>query len=611
MNASHRKNGAESATQAPGPSPIRHARYAQPRHVIDHRADGSVMIDNTAPFPRDFSTTNGPLDHWAKTAPDRLWLAERSGEGWRRISFGEGLEMVAALAGAMAGLEIGPGRPMLILARNGVDHALAAYAAMRLGAPIAPVSPQYGLKGADPARLAHAVALIGPASIFVDDAAAFGEALSWPLLEGLTVIAGANARPGDMPLQALLREGGALPDQARPDSAAKLMLTSGSTGQPKAVICTHDNLACNAAQIAACFDDPDPPVLVHSAPWSHSLGANAILQGTLHRGGGLYIDAGQPVAGRFGETLRNLAEVKTTYQNMVPAAWSLLAGELERDDDLARVFFDQVRVLQYGGAGLAQSVADRIEAVALHTVGEHISFGSGYGATETGPTICNVHWENLKTGLIGMPLPGTSIKLAPQDGRFEIRVKGPQVSPGYHDARRSEGQIAPGSHDEDGYYRLGDAARMVDPERPELGLAFDGRLVENFKLATGAFVNAGALRLAALSAMGGAALDAVVCGEGRAGVGLMLFVDPARRERLGEAVLKAEIEAGLRRMAASASGLGGKIARAMILPGAPDAHSGEITDKGYINQGLARARRPTELERLFADSPEADILVFE
>jgi feruloyl-CoA synthase len=611
MISSHRNGGAEGVAEAPTPSPMRHARYAKPRHVIDHRADGSVVIDNTARFPRDFSTTNAPLDHWAKAAPDRLWLAERSGEGWRRISFGEGLEAVAALAGAMAGLDIGPGRPMLILARNGIDHALAAFAAMRLGAPIAPVSPQYGLKGADPARLAHAVALIGPASVYVDDAAAFSEALSWPVLQGLTIIAGANARPGDIPLESLLREGRFLADQARPDGAAKLMLTSGSTGQPKAVICTHDNLACNSAQIAACFDDPDPPVLVHSAPWSHSLGANAILQGTLHRGGSLYIDAGQPVAGRFGETLRNLGEVKTTYQNMVPAAWNLLAGALEHDDALARVFFDQVRVLQYGGAGLAQSVADRIEAVALRTVGEHISFGSGYGATETGPTMSNVHWENLTTGLIGMPLPGTSVKLAPQDDRFEIRVKGPQVSPGYHDARRPEGDIVPGPRDEEGYYRLGDAARMVDPQRPELGLAFDGRLVENFKLATGAFVNAGALRLAALSAMGGVALDAVVCGEGRAGVGLMLFVDPGRREKLGEAGLRAEIEAGLGRMGAAAKGLGGKIARAMVLPGAPDAHSGEITDKGYINQGLARSRRPAELERLFADPPGADILVFD
>ena len=594
--------------------PIRDPRYAQPRYEIERRADGAIVIGNAAPFSTAFSTTNAPLDHWAAAAPERLWLAERSGEGWRRVSFAEGRDTVAALAGALAGLGLGPATPLLILARNGIAQALITFAAMRLGAPVAPVSAQYGFKGADPARLAHAVGLIGPACVFVDDAAAFAEALDWPFLQGLPVIAAANARPGDHGLETLLREGRALADQASPEGAAKLMLTSGSTGQPKAVICTHRNLACNTAQIAACFDDTEPPVLVHSAPWSHSLGAHAILQGTLHRGGALYIDAGQPVAGRFGETVRNLSEIRMTYANMVPAGWGLLAGELERDDDLARVFFDRVRVLQYGGAGLAQSVADRLNAVALRIVGEQITIGSGYGATETGPTMSNVHWKNLQTGMIGMPLPGTTVKLAPQDGKLEVRVIGPQISPGYHDARRTDADPLPGpggSRDEEGYYRLGDAGRLVDPERPELGLAFDGRLVENFKLATGAFVTAGALRLTALSAIGGAAIDAVVCGEGRDGVGLMLFIDPAARKRLGPDGLRSEIEAGLRRMAGQAKGAGGKVARAMILPGAPDAHSGEITDKGYINQALARARRPAELERLFAEAPDGDVLVID
>ncbi len=596
------------------PPPIRDPRYAQPRYTIDHRLDGAIVIGNAAPFSTAFSTTNAPLDHWAVQAPERLWLAERSGEGWRRLSFSEGREAVAALAGAFAGLGLGPGKPVLILARNGIAQALVTFAAMRLGAPAAPVSAQYGLKGADPALLAHAVGLIGPACVFVDDAAAFADALDWPFLQGLPLIAETNARPGDHRLETLLRDGQPLADQATPDDAAKLMLTSGSTGRPKSTICTHSNIACNSAQIAACFDDTEPPVLVHSAPWSHSLGANSILQGTLHRGGGLYIDAGQPVAGRFGETVRNLREISTTYCNMVPAGWGLLAGELERDDALARTFFDRVRVLQYGGAGLAQSVADRLNAVALRTVGEQISIGSGYGATETGPTISNVHWKNLKTGLIGMPVPGTTLKLAPQDGKFEVRVVGPQISPGYHDARRSEGQDpagTTGSRDEEGYYRLGDAARMVDPQRPALGLAFDGRLVENFKLSTGVFVTAGALRLTALSAIGGAAIDAVVCGEGRDGVGLMLFVDPAARQRLGADGLKSEIEAGLRRMAASAKGGGGKVARALILPGSPDPLSGELTDKGYINQALARSRRPAELERLFAAAPDADVVVID
>ena len=594
---------------------MRDPRFAKPAYAIERRADGAIVIANNAPLPQPFATTNAALDHWAAAKPGGLWLAERSGEGWRRLGFGEGLEAVQVLAGALAGLGVGPGRPLLILAPNGIGHALIAYAAMRLGAAIAPVSPQYGRKGADPSRLAHAVALTAPACVYVDDAAAFAEALAAPALAGLPVVAGAHARPGDHPLEVLLREGRAVANQARPDQIAKFLLTSGSTGRPKAVACLHANVVSNAAQIAACYDDPDSPVMVNSAPWSHSMGANSILHMLLHRGGGLYIDAGQPVPGRFDETLRNLREVAATSHYLVPAGWNLLAGELERDEGLARTFFSRARVLQFGSAGLAQSVLDRVIAVAEKTVGERISFATGYGSTETGPTACNVHWPNFTTGMCGMPVPGTTVKLAPQDGKYEIRVRGPQVSPGYYDASRAGDQPAQpdpgGSIDEEGFYRLGDAGKPVDPERLEAGLAFDGRLVENFKLATGAFVTAGALRLTALSAIGGAALDAVVCGEGREGVGLMLFIDPAVRVRQGEAGLRVAIEAGLARLNAEAKGIGGRIARALILPDAPDPLSGELTDKGYINQALARARRPAEMERLFASEPDAEVIALD
>jgi feruloyl-CoA synthase len=264
--------------------------------------------------------------------------------------------------------------------------------------------------------------------------------------------------------------------------------------------------------------------------------------------------------------------------------------------------------LQYGGAGLAQSICDRIQAVALRTVGEQISFGTGYGSTETGPTACNIHWPNLKTGMCGLPVPGSSAKLAPEGEKYEIRVRGPQVSPGYYNP--PEG--APDPFDEEGYYRLGDAARLADPEQPEAGLAFDGRLVENFKLASGTFVAAGALRLSALSAIGGAISDAIVCGEGRAGVGLLLIPDMAHIEALGgpEAAL-AVVAEGLARLNASAKGGGGKVARALILEAPLDPLSGEITDKGYINQALARGRRPAEIERLFAAAPDDDVIVLD
>ncbi len=598
-------------------APFRDARYAPPALEVERRGD-VLILKNPTSYSRTVQTVTAPLVRWASQTPHRVWLAERpnaqGGEGaagWRTVTYAQAAEQVARLAGGLAGLGLAQGKPLLILARNGIDHALIGYAAMSLGAPIAPVSPQYGLKGADLSRLAFAVERLKPAAVYVDDAEAFADALDAPCLNGLPVIAGRNARDGDATFESLL-ESEPQPPICRPDDVAKLLLTSGSTGRPKAVICTHANVALNAAQIAACYDDPEPPVLVNSAPWSHSLGANAILHMVLHRGGTLYIDAGQPLAGgRFDETVRNLREVATTYHNMVPAGWGLLVGELERDPALAARFFEKVRVLQYGGASMAQSILDRVQAVALKTIGCRVTFAAGYGATETGPTACNIHWLNARAGMVGLPTPGTSVKLVPvTDGppdKFEIRVKGPQVSPGYLDMP----EASAAAFDEDGFYRLGDAAKLADRLNPAAGLVFDGRLVENFKLANGTFVVAGALRVAAVSAIAGAVSDAVVCGEGRDGVGLMLFLDPKACLRIGDPeAVKAAIRSGLERLNGLAKG-GGRVTRALILDGAPDAASGELTDKGYINQALARERRPGELERLFADGPDDGVMVFD
>jgi feruloyl-CoA synthase len=605
----------------PNTAPFRDARYA-PRALEVERFQGpggeTLILRNPMPYSDAVRTTTEPLARWAAEAPDRVWLAERDGEGWRTISYADAKTKVAALAGGLANLGLSRGQPLLILARNGIDHALIAYAAMSLGAPAAPVSPQYGLKGADLTRLQHAVERLKPAAIYADDAEAFGDALAAPFLAGLPVVVSRNVRAGEVAFDDLLNSA-PLEPVARPDDVAKLLLTSGSTGRPKAVVCTHANIALNAAQIQACYADPEPPVLVNSAPWSHSLGANAILHMVLHRGGTLYIDAGQPAPGRFDETIRNLREVATTYHNMVPAGWGMFVGELERDEALAAKFFETVRVIQYGGASMAQSILDRVQAVAVRTVGERITFAAGYGATETGPTACNIHWLNARSGMVGLPTPGTSVKLVPapgtkdgDGGKFEIRVKGPQVSPGYLDQPEATAQ----AFDEDGFYRLGDAARLADPDDPAAGLVFDGRLVENFKLASGTFVAAGALRVAAVSAIGGVVSDAVVCGEGQDGVGLMLFLDAKTCERLKNerggdaAAVRMAIAEGLSRMNAAAKGGGGKVLRALILDGAPDAASGELNDKGYINQAMARDRRPKELERLFAESPDASVFVF-
>src|SRR5579859_2661000 len=582
-------------------APFRDPRYAPRGLEVEHRADGEIVLVNPRPYSTLFQTMTAALTYWAEKAPRRVWLAERSGQGWRTITFAEADAQVQAIAGGLLAHGVQGPKPLLILAHNGVEHALISYAAMSQGMPIAPVSPQYGLKNANPARLASACEVLQPAAVFTSDAALFAEGLSSPALAGLAVIAAANGRPGDIAFTELLR-GPPRRASAKPDDHAKYLLTSGSTGHPKAVICTHANISLNSAQIEACFDDPDPPIMVNSAPWSHSLGANSILHMSAHRGGAVYIDHGQPTAARFGETVRNLREISPTYQNMVPAGWMLFAEELEKDRTLARSFFEKVRVLQYGGAALGQAVADSIQRVAIQTVGEKISFASGYGATETGPTACNVHWTNDVMGLIGLPVPGTSVRLVPVAGKLDFRVKGPQVTQGY----LGLAQRSLEAFDDQGFYILGDAARLVDPADPASGMIFDGRLSENFKLASGTFVGVGDLRIGVLSAIGGAVTDAVVCGEGQEGVGMLLYPNP----RLSLEEICVAARAGLLAFNAKAHGAGARVARALVLPDAPDPVSGEITDKGYIAQALARRRRAGAIVQLFADPPSSDVMVF-
>ena len=581
---------------------FRDARYAPVRLEVTPEPGGGVRLTNPAPVDERFLTLTASLEHWARAAPDRVWLAERSGPGWRTLTYGQASPRIAALAGGLRGLGVVGARPLLILARNGVDNALIKYAAASQAMPVAPVSPQYGLAGAILSRLAYAVELLNPAAVFTDDAALFAEGLAAPCLAGLPVIAAAHPRPGDLSLDDLTRLGPPAAPSAAADDHVLYLLTSGSTGHPKAVIFLHRGVALNAAQITGCFDDPEPPVMVDSSPWSHSMGANSILHMIAHRGGTLHIDDGQPTAARFGRTLENLRLVSPTVQGMVPAGWALFADAVEQDDVLARSFFARVRQLQYGGSALGQAVADRIQAVAVRTVGEKISFASSFGSTETGPRASQVFWPNDQVGLVGLPIPGTSMRLVPEDGKLEVRVKGPQVTPGY----LGRPDLTAQAFDEAGYYRMGDAARLIDPDDPRAGLAFDGRLSENFKLASGTFVNVGELRVAAVSAIGGAVTDGVVCGEGEAVAGVLFYPNPT----LDRAVVVGAVRDGLTRLNAEATGQGGRIARALVLTDGPDAAAGEITDKGYIAQSLARRRREAEVRRLYAATTDSDVMLF-
>lgn len=599
---------------SPVPPDYRDPLYAPRALAIERRDNGEWLIVNEVPIRPAFADALAPLLHWAAVRPEGMWLAERAttpgGQGgWTRLGFAEGLARVDATARALAGFGLAVGDRLLILARNGIDHAIFTYAAMGMGAIVAPVSPQYGAAGADPARLAGALALLRPKLVLIDDAAAQTTACAAIRIAGAAIIALRNSRrdiADAARFAAASGAGGSVIVRQPGDRLAKILLTSGSTGIPKGVAISHQGLAVNSAQIDSCFIDPDPPILVNSAPWSHSLGANAVLHAALHRGGSLYIDQGQPVPGRFEETLANLRDIAPSTHIMVPAGWAMLADALEADAALSRNFFSRLKLMQYGGAALSQAVADRIAVVARRVTGRKISFAAGYGATETGPTACNVHWINERMGQIGLPVPGTTIKLVPAGGKFEARLKGPQLFAGYFDRP----DLTSAAYDEEGFYRLGDSVTLAEPDAPEAGLVFAGRLSEDFKLANGSFVSAGALRVALVSAIGGAVADAVICGEGEACPAALLFLSPGFCRTLAPdapdlaalarapAVLSA-IRAGISAHNRSSGAATARIGRVAILPEAPDSASGEITDKGYLNQRLCRERREDIIAPLF------------
>ncbi|HEX3919723.1 MAG TPA: AMP-binding protein [Caulobacteraceae bacterium] len=600
-------------TATPEP-PLRDPGFAPQSYEITELAGGGWSLSNTTAFVSPFQTTFAPILHWAAVAPGRVWMAERHGQGWRSVTYAEAAARIAELAAGLAGLGVGPGRPLMILARNSVDAALLSYAAQMAGAAVATLSPQYAQPGANPARLANAATLVRPAAIYLGE-----PERSWPQvaahtsLRDVPVITPAGTQRG-LGLDRLAGAAGFDAPPPPPDAPAFLMMTSGSTGEPKAVICTHASICTNVAQVLACFADGAPPVVVNSAPWSHLLGVASVRQMVLHRGGTLYIDAGQPTADGFEETLRNLREVSPTYHHFVPAGWALMADAVEREPALAASFFARLSAMQYGGANLPQSVIDRIQAAAIRATGQRVTLFTSFGCTETGPVVSNIQWPNTRAGLIGLPVPGTAIRMVPAAGdKLEVRVLGPQLSPGYLTAAG----LSPLPRDEAGFYPLGDAGRLTE-DGGRTVMVFDGRLVENFKLASGTFVSAGTLRVAAVSALGGLAADVVVCGEGEDGVGLLIFLGASRcRADFGDRPLsdlaadpavRGAVQARLRAMNADALGASGRVARALILPDAPDADAGEVAEKGYLNQALCRARRPGEIARLFAATPDAAVI---
>jgi feruloyl-CoA synthase len=612
------------------PHAFRPAPYLPKRIHISRRSDGAWLLRNENPLRQVQPHMLAPLAEWAGRDARRLALAERAGQDWRRLTYGELWAQVQATGEGLAGLGLGRGDALMILSRNSIAHAITAYGALAAGAAIAPVTPAYSLIAKDFDRLRDAHDLLRPAGFFVEDGAQFQKALDALAPGSRPVIYARNAPQGvnAIGLDELLAHRPGARVAARLNAIttrdhAKYLLTSGSTGRPKAVICTHGGVASNVAMIRSIYDEAaeenlyaGQQVTVNFAPWSHSLGANAILHNWLNLGGALYIDWGAPTAERFGETLRNLREVSSTYFSSVPAAWALLVTELEQDPALAEVFFRRLRIMAYGGAAMGQDIGDRIQQVAVRTIGERITFYSGYGSTETGPTASNIHWMNDRMGLIGMPVPGCDMKLSPVGDKLECRVRGPNVSPGY----LNDQQLTADAFDDEGYYKLGDAVKFIDLEDPAAGIAFDGRLSEEFKLLSGVWVAAGAVRLGVVAAGDGLFADAVVCGINEPCIGVLLFLDLQRaRQAAGHGGELASLARDARVLAAAQDAIArynerhpnaaARIARAVLLADSPSLESGELTDKGYLNQSRARQLRADTAARLYTQPLADDVIV--
>jgi feruloyl-CoA synthase len=525
-------------------------------------------------------------------------VAKRGEDGdWRRISYGEALASARRIGQALLDRGLSAERPLMILSENDLDHAMLALAALHGGVPFVPVSPAYSLVSQDYGKLRHAVQLMTPGLVFAADRR-YEKAIAAAVPAGTEVV---------FDIGKLMSASTGSVDAAhaaiRPHSIAKFLLTSGSTGMPKAVIHTQEMLASNLQMIVDClpFLAEEPPVLVDWLPWNHTFGGSHNFGLTLYNGGTLYIDEGKPAPQLIGETLRNLREIAPTVYFNVPRGFEEIVRALESDQALARNFFSRVKMLFYAAASLSQPIWDALHRLAEETVGERILMITGLGMTETAPFAICANWEAGRSGGIGHPAPGTLMRLAPVGDKLEVRYQGPNVTPGYW----RQDQLTRASFDEEGYFRSGDAARFIDPADPQKGLAFDGRIAEDFKLDSGTWVSVGSLRAQIIAAGDPWVQDAVIAGHDRREVCALVIPRPGTPDT---PALRHSLQRLLDALAARSTGGSNRIARAVLLTGPLSIDAGEITDKGSINQRAVLEARADLVEMLYTEPCAPQVL---
>ncbi len=609
--------------------PLRPVHLGSPDVLVERRADGAILMRSPhalQPHPHNLTQR---LAYWAKAAPERVFLAQRDDTGaWRILTYAAAFASVRAIAAALLQRNLSPERPVAILSGNDIEHALLGLAAMHVGIPYAPISVPYSLVSQDFKKLKTIIDILTPGLVFAADGTAFARAIAATVPPGVEVVVGAKP-PSDRPATSFADLSSAQPTPAveaahakvGPDTVGKILFTSGSTGEPKGVINSQLMLCANQAMVRAAlsFVADEPPVLLDWLPWNHTFGGNHNFGIALYNGGSFYIDEGKPMPGAIDATVRNLRDVAPTIYFNVPKGFEMLLPHLEADGALRKTFFSRLKVLFYAGAGLPQHVRNGLERLAVATTGERIIFLSSLGSTETAPSALSCSWESGHAGNIGLPLPGVDLKLIPRDDKLEARLRGVNITPGYWRAPA----LTAAAFDEEGFYKLGDALKFEDPADPAKGLLFDGRLAEDFKLATGTWVSVGPLRAAFVAHCAPLVRDVVLAGPDRDDVAALIIPDldacrklaPDLAPNVSATVVLADgrVRDKFARLLGALSdpsrGTSARIRRAILLAEPPSLDVGEITDKGSINQRAVLAHRAALVETLYADPPAANVIV--
>ncbi|MEE2878695.1 MAG: AMP-binding protein [Pseudomonadota bacterium] len=603
--------------------PFRPLPQKEPDIEMVRKPDGTIYLTpRQTPGDRPKSIPHC-LDERAAEHPDRPFLKQRDPktDEWRMLTYGESKARVDALAQAFLDMGAGPDAPVMVLSGNSIESALIILAAQKIGAPAAPISVPYSTMSSDFGKLKHCFASVQPKVIFVQDVAPFKPALDALGDHGCTVIAKDGATNEIRSFDELAATSptpavGEAMNRLTDDSVAKFLFTSGSTGMPKPVPTTQGAMCSMiAGQDGLRDDESDPdydPDEVHDVldwlPWNHISGSNVNFNGALWNGATFWIDGGKPTPQLFGETIRNIREVSPSSFGTAPIALSMLADAMEQDEDLLHAFFKKMRSIGYGGATLSDDLYDRLQALSIKATGKRIPIITMYGATETqGITV--VHWVVDRVGLIGLPLPGMTLKLVPNGSKLEVRVKGPSVMPGYHNMPEKNAE----AFDEEGYYKLGDAAVMVDENDPNKGIIFDGRVGEDFKLSTGTWVSVGTLRPDLVAACSPLVFDAVLTGQDKDFAGAMFWPSQATFESYVKQAegdtqnafirLLNELTEKVRAFNATEKGSSRRIKRFLVMTEPPSIDAGEITDKGYVNQRAVIDRRSDLVASLYSDPP--------